>query len=233
MSIPKVKRFNIRDVSDTKIYDIETNMEVDDGVSAAKAIINDLAYDTRVSRMLMYISNQDIILLNGVEVDQDQLKEDMAVATASEIVELTSTPTPSRDRISDAWVDGLEYKGVNVFKAVYEDAFNQEELDTAVQELYSELVYVEQKDFSVQECYLGYSPSKDIFIMGFDGWYTERVGEEDEADGNCSPCVEFRLVDGTVKVINSGILDISDTWYSNGWNQAKAKYSDLIDIRLD
>ena len=241
--IPKIEKFSIRQTGETEgeytIYDIDTNADVADEISAAKLILNDLMYDSRVVKMISSLSNVDVILVNGIEVDKEQLMDDLAVAAKEgvEIVELTSTPTPSRDKISDAWVDGLEYKGTNVFKAVYEDSFNQEEIDNEVKDLNS-MVDATKENFSVQECYLGYSPSKDEFIMGFDGWYTvmeeDEDGEEEEYNDNCSPYVIFGLKDGVVSIIESSVASTTGMWYhGGGWSYAKSKYPDLIDIRLD
>jgi len=240
---PKIEKFSIRQTGETEgeytVYDIDINMDVADEISAAKVILNDLMHDSRVVKMLSSLSHIDVVLVNGVEVDKEQLMEDMAVAVKEnvEIVELTSTPTPSRDKVSDAWVDGLEYKGTNVFKAVYEDSFNQEEIDNEVKDL-NIMVDATEENFSVQECYLGYSPSKDEFIMGFDGWYTvmeeDEDGEEEEYNDNCSPYVIFKLKDGVVSIVESSVATTTGMWYhGGGWDHAKSKYSDLIDIRLD
>lgn len=207
---PNITKFSIRQTGETEgeytVYDIDVNTDVVDGVDAAKLLLNDLIHDSRVVKMLSSVSNVDVILVNGLEVDKDQLMEDMAVAAKEgvEIVEITSTPAPSRDKISDAWVDGLEYKGLNVFSTVYEDQNNQSILDEEVKGL-NVMVDATKDNFEVQECYLGYSPSKDEFIMGYDGWYTvveeDEEGEEVEENDNCSPYIVFKLVDGKVNVI--------------------------------
>ena len=232
--IPVIEKFSIKETGETEgeytIYDIDTNLDVKDGNDAAHIICDDLSFDSRVARMLVSIHNSDIVLLNGVEVDVEQLVNNLAVANTK--VELTTKP--SRQKISDAWIDDLEYKGVNVYQAIYNDVSNQEKLDRAVQELYS-VLGVNERDFSVQECYLGYSPSKDQFVMGYDGWYTEisQDEEEEDTDGSCSPYIVFSLTNRVVDIKKSDISDYVNTWYSGGWDKVKVDFNDLLDVRLD
>lgn len=135
----------------------------------------------------------------------------------------------------EAWTEGVMYKGHNVFKLVYTD--EPEALGKAEDGMKEDCEDNDDRlDF--QESYLGYSPSKDIFIQGYDGWLTEDHGGDDEEDTNCSPYIEFTVNDaGKITVKNSGhdYGNNRQMWYgtSGGLKVAHAKYPDLLDIRLD
>jgi hypothetical protein len=168
------------------------------------------------------------------------LKE--AEQTAKNTVELTALPEKlSHDELSNAWPDGVMYRGQNVFKVVYDN--RPEELKDAEQRLKDNF----DGDLDMQESYLGYSPSKDLFVQGYDGWYTqdnpsydeddEDSGDEKE-DGNCSPYFFFTISDDGVTKVGKMGDDMSgngEMWYGNhGGHQAAEKmFPDLIDIRLD
>jgi len=135
----------------------------------------------------------------------------------------------------EAWPHGITYRGMNVYNTVYEGEVDAE-LASKIKEM--------QDDFDgkldVQESYLGYSPSKDLFVQGYDGWFTIDAHDEDEDDehGNCSPYIVFGLSDEGAPVhITDGedISPLGKTWYGKGGGMegAKRRYPDLIDIRLD
>lgn len=154
----------------------------------------------------------------------------------------------------EAWPNGVMYKGMNVYKTIYDggpaESQLAKEMDKVVEDFDGKL--------TMQESYLGYSPSRDIFIQGYDGWATvEDTGYDHEMEGgdehdmqemdhNCSPYVVFRLTEtGSIKVQDEG-SDYSngeEMWYGGGQNRtgrgggglkrAHKNFSDLIDIRLD
>lgn len=73
-----------------------------------------------------------------------------------------------------------------------------------------------------QECYLGYIPSKDKFIMGFDIW----VDEPDYLRGT------YVLIDADNEKFKT--LDWSEKLFYQGlYNEIHRSYPDLVDIRLD
>jgi len=83
-----------------------------------------------------------------------------------------------------------------------------------------------------QECYLGYSPSKDLFVVGFDAWFSypsvHGMGSEPEAGWAYAP----------VKPMSSTIYDGEGTsgdgmFYDSGYKEAHRAFRDLVDLRLD
>lgn len=142
-----------------------------------------------------------------------------------------------------AWTDGVMYRGLNVYNTVYEGK-GEKTIEAAIRLLKADF----DGDLDYQESYLGYSPSKDLFIQGYDGWMEEDNPEYDEDDENsnedettrtnCSPAVFFTISDeGAIQIVSSDI-DVGSggkMWYGKGGGLAAMhrKYSDLIDIRLD
>jgi hypothetical protein len=129
-----------------------------------------------------------------------------------------------------SWPDGLVYHGHSVFKLYDSGAIEAAEKS------------MKQDDLDMQECYLGYSPEHDLFIMGFDGWmkhYT-RHGDVEDTE-NCSPYIKFKVdhSTGAVKVISKGshFPGSSDMWYgrkgAGGLKAVRKAFPDMIDVRLD
>jgi hypothetical protein len=75
------------DGREVDVYHIDCNCEVKDGTEAAKVILDDLSYDDHVGKMLLDMSNSDKIVLNGIDVDMEQLHNEIATA-GSEIKEV-------------------------------------------------------------------------------------------------------------------------------------------------
>jgi len=172
------------------------------------------------------------------------LKELMAINEDKKVVELTNF---TGKRIpSEAWTEGVLYRGFNVYKLVY-DGPEEATLAGAMGGVKDRF----DGSLEFQESYLGYSPSKDVFILGHDGWATtedtnydydsddEDSGDETEdVDFNVSPYCIFKISDkGNISIVDKG-SDFSDSeqmWYGKhgGLKAAHSKWSDLIDIRLD
>lgn len=151
------------------------------------------------------------------------------------------------------WPKGVMYKGVNVFDTIYEsdvvaDAEKRisENFDGSPDrygKMTSEFIDIDW----LQECYLGYDKKRDIFILGFDGNYSEDNPDYDEDDedsteeevieGPCSPYVVIKVevTDGKAECkIKKSDCVFSDSWYSaKGGYKAVAKVDKLVDIRLD
>ena len=126
-------------------------------------------------------------------------------------VELTSGVADEAS-INAAWPDKVYYDGESVFETFYSDAA----MDAA-------WAYVEDNGFDDgQEAYLGYSPSADTFVMGFDAW-EQGV---DEMSG-----VLIRMTpDGRPM---SFLTQAPGGMYPAGRNEAKRRYPDIIEVRLD
>jgi hypothetical protein len=75
----KSKNENGREID---IYDLECDYHIFDGTQAAKVILDDLSHNDKVGKMLMDLSNSDKIILNGVDVDMEQLLNEISVASS-------------------------------------------------------------------------------------------------------------------------------------------------------
>lgn len=131
-----------------------------------------------------------------------------------------------------AWTEGLTYKGHNVYKIVYDD--RPRALEAAEERLKQR---DNDGDLDYQEVFLGYSPSEDLFIQGYDGWLSD---PDNGHTDNCSPFILFKIMpNGSVKVTDAGIdfEYVGAMWYGRkhpgGYAAVHKKYPDLIDIRLD
>lgn len=80
-------------------YTIECNYHVLDGIHAANVILGDLVHHHKIGKMLMDLSNSDKIILNGIEVDMDQIQNELSVANVDEdesaILEIATQPNGS------------------------------------------------------------------------------------------------------------------------------------------
>ena len=146
---------------------------------------------------------------------------------------------PDAQVTHEVWPHGVTYRGHNVFETVY-DGQGARVINRAIETIKrssrATTGGVELTDY--QECYLGYSPSKDIFIQGYDGWTTSSGG-----DSNCSPYVTFTIDDSGTVNIQEGGLNIEERWRPSGeiwygrdvggYVETKTAYPDIVDIRLD
>jgi hypothetical protein len=113
--------------------------------------------------------------------------------------------------------------------------------------------HVTESDF--QEVYMGYSPRKDVFVVGFDVWPDESeedYWDEHEAENETiwdSETESYRAAsqrktasmsaqwvavkfDGrNSRVVDTGFAP--GGFYPGGRNSVKKKYTDIIDLRLD
>jgi hypothetical protein len=120
---------------------------------------------------------------------------------------------------SAKWPDGT-YGGESIFKLFYGDESVQTEAE-------SEVARIVHRHTNSQECYLGYSPRKDIFLMGFDVW-TEA--------GNSAAVVPMKVTTGPRPVkVGTGreIGEESGKPFYDNLEELKKSYPDLINLRLD
>ena len=144
-------------------------------------------------------------------------------------------PSELQETASEAWTN-VTYKGINIFDPymnVMNDAASElgigetfqdqwEEIDPETGEEYTEYDIV---TIDGQECYLGYIPSKDIFISGWDLW----MGEDSPAG-----IVQLRFNNGQFEVIEAEKRGYGMFYGRNGeYNNLHKRYHDLVDIRLD
>lgn len=153
----------------------------------------------------------------------------------------------NRDAVSDAWTEGVFYKGVNVFDNLYSDRILEKLADfieigeTMEGEDYEEenedgeYDWVEGESYTKdgQEVYLGYVPSEDAFISGWDTWNPEGSSEAIMFTYD----VDAQEITGNMEVVAGSSSSI---FYSPGtmgkpsvYKGLKNLYPDIIDIRLD
>ena len=134
------------------------------------------------------------------------------------MVELTDIP--SSDEVSDNWSDNVVYKGINVYMAAYyrpADSWNY-----ALEHLLYGMGISEY-----QECYLGYEPESDTFIMAFDIF-------DDEEKRNTTPNIFKFAVENNIisSITHQNIL--GNMFYSDKqYEVLHQRYPNLIDVRLD
>ena len=133
-------------------------------------------------------------------------------------VELTQGP--DRREISDAWPQGVTYKGENVFETFYE---------LAGQGVHDAEDWIAREGYNDgQEVYLGYDPQSDNFVMGFDAFYddydTEFLGSEMEG--------VLVLLDPRGRALET-ITSVPGGMYPQGLKAVRSAMPQIIDVRLD
>lgn len=132
------------------------------------------------------------------------------------MLELTTNPT--REQVAAAW-PSVAYKGDTNFFNNY----------IAIIDGISESVGCDN-----QECYLGYIPSTDRFIIGFDAWPAEEYDEDydeyvDEEYNNVFSLTIRQNAAEQVSPVYAG----ERMFYSGCYKSIHSSYPDLLDIRLD
>jgi hypothetical protein len=115
------------------------------------------------------------------------------------------------EELSRAWPN-VTYKGQDVMELMYNDPM--------VDRAQNAILDITGDGTDLQEAYLGYSPSKDVFVMGFDVW---------EAGTMVGGIVEINQN----TVINAEILNRA--LYGGGRlnPEVKENYPDIIGLRYD
>jgi hypothetical protein len=136
------------------------------------------------------------------------IKEQMGMPVGVELTDGDATEAS----ISAAWPDGVYYNSIPVFETFYSDAA-----------MAAAWEYVEDSGFDDgQEAYLGYSPAADTFVMGFDAW---------EQGGDVMSGVLIRMTPDGRPV--EFLTQAPGGMYPAGRNEAKRRFPDIIDVRLD
>lgn len=178
-----------------------------------------------------------------VFVDPDQLKS-VRESRVGKILESLhkikeAKLTPAAEEVFRKLKAG-EYKGQDqiphedfmlIFNAIYEDSGCFLDKAEKVIEEYGDKYYN-------QECYCGYSASKDVFLMAFEGSKTEEYenydGEEEEADVPLSVVVSGKFDPKTSRWSNVKEDEEYDAmFYGGAHKHLTRKYPDLVGIRLD
>lgn len=166
-------------------------------------------------------------------------------------IELTQAPHESSGKkkefehlVNNAWHEGVMYNGENVFSIFYEGDGAHGDLARFLEnELKQENEgYQNLSSYSSQESYLGYIPTEDLFVMGFDTWaeevnsFHDTWDEDDDSDETEETEVSCMMF---VKIVNGGPEDWN-VWrdgptghvYPHGRAALHHKYPSTVDIRL-
>ena len=161
--------------------------------------------------------------INGVARETHQHPDSMTTTTT---VDLVTRPIADSDTIGTAWSDNVEYNGLNVHKMFYMN----DTLDAQIAKVMSEW----EADY--QECYLGYCPSKDQFVMGFDMWREHRHGDFESGYGYIIFDLytkETNVCNDEVRMRNKMRCYGNGIFYSNGHAGVKDEFPGIVDVRLD
>lgn len=162
-------------------------------------------------------------------------------AKAIKDIELTTKGITDR-QVSDAWSENLFYKDEKVIDfymkflgwlenhaedlkpTSWTETMSDDEQDDDGNWYNNE--YEEEIRRELQESYMGYIPSKDMFVTGFDMW---------EGDDNPAGIVYWKYDGKKFKVISEEVDYSSSMMYgTNGaYKKLQKKHKDLIDVRLD
>lgn len=146
------------------------------------------------------------------------------MSTAISTFEIKDTQRLPKDEakklVSAHYHDKLTYNGQEFFDAVY-----MNRIVGAAERV------LELNDNNAQESYLGYIPSLDTFVSGFDTW------ENDEDSGRPHGVALVKLTADGVTASRDPLVYNRDAMIygsKNGaYKELHKKYPDLIDIRLD
>jgi len=156
--------------------------------------------------------------------------EFMAAAAVEHRIDLRRVSNPSR-MIQDAWPHNLYYDGINLHQ-FYRDHMELMADKLGIGKEESMLIedeeggdYWEEWVVRGQESYLGYIPSEDTFLSGWD-MFPPDVG---------AGKVMFKIRAGEIEILSTEIEYDSGMVYGNkaGLYNWHKEYSDLIDVRLD
>lgn len=158
-------------------------------------------------------------------------------------IELTQAP-PQKDVkfnrvVGQAWPYKVFYKGKQVFNTVIQGGITDKLGEVLKQHNHdhNDLAY-----FDSQESYLGYVPSKDMFVMGFDTWGEEEISglPDDEEEDTYTGQYEPELYNIVFFKLNKNVVSWYEVWdmpskmmYPRGLQALQKGFPDLVDIRLD
>lgn len=189
-------------------------------------IVTDTGEDAVVWSAEDGTSIADMVLGYCKENNIDVLQEinSACVETPSK-VELTKLDSYSKDEaeklISAAWTEGVEYRGLNIYKVLYTtDAIWQESITRHIPDDH-------------QECYLGYIADEDRFLVGFDTWPFEGDGYCEEADEGSYSVVSFKLHPSGFLTNIEPVPEMEPMFYKNNRRVLRERHPTLYDIRLD
>ena len=164
-----------------------------------------------------------------MKIFRSQIRRIIREQLEGKTVELTS-PDVTESAISAAWPSGVMYTGESVFDIFYQDKRPYEDAWSLLRsEGYGD----------GQEAYLGYSPSADVFVMGFDAWLDEGEHWNDWEDESLAGGGGGEEMDGVLVEMdpsgqaNNIIEAAPGGMYPMGLKVVKHMYPDIINVRLD
>ena len=163
-----------------------------------------------------------------MKITRRQLRQIIREQLGGSAVELTD-PAVNAAQVSSAWPDGVTYDGEKVFDIFYNGRAQDDAWSLLRDEGYGE----------GQEAYLGYSPSADVFVMGFDAWLDEIDDPYDDYDEDGDPDGTTEIMDGVAVEMGPGgdalgiLVAQPGGMYPIGLKNIKKRYPDIIDVRLD
>ena len=145
--------------------------------------------------------------------------------TTTATVDLLTSPFTSRSDIGDNWSERVTYDGLNVHKMFYQN----ENLDARIK------TQMDDWEIDYQECYLGYVPELDQFVMGFDIWMPHRHGDIVNGYGIFTFDVYHadRLWKDEVRPVNYQKAFHDGLFYHAGKADVHDQFPGILDIRLD
>ena len=155
-----------------------------------------------------------------MKITKGQLRKLIREATGIQGVELTD-PNVTEQQVNDAWPQGVMYNGTKVFDTFYSDAA-----------MSTQWAFVERAGYDDgQEAYLGYDPTNDVFVMGFDVWADEYDEYGDSLGGGEMEglVIELRSDGSPMDIVGS----FPGGMYPTGLREIKRTFPGIIDVRLD
>jgi len=155
-----------------------------------------------------------------MRITKRRLRRLIREASAPQVAELTD-PNVTEQQVSAAWPEGVMYNGTKVFDTFYSSAA-----------MSAQWAFVEREGYGDgQEAYLGYDPTNDVFVMGFDAWadHYDEYGDS-TMDGEMEGLViELRSDGSPMDVVGS----FPGGMYPEGLRGVKRTFPGIIDVRLD
>jgi hypothetical protein len=155
-----------------------------------------------------------------MKITKRQLRRLIREAAGPQVAELTD-PSVTEQQVSAAWPEGVMYNGAKVFDTFYSN--------TAMS---AQRSFVEREGYDdSQEAYLGYDPTNDVFVMGFDVWANEydEYGYSLGGGEMEGLVIELRSDGSPMDVVGS----FPGGMYPAGLRGIKQSFPGIIDVRLD
>ena len=160
-----------------------------------------------------------------MKITKGQLRKLIREAAGQKVVDLMDENVSDQE-IRDAWPQGVELDGVNIYNAVYQD-------NAVMNRVYSALEADGYED--ANEVYLGYDFDSTDLIMGFDAFpaYYNEYGERDMEGEMEGVFVNIRTMGG----MDGGrvVLSTPGGVYGRGGvnMDLERKFPGILHIRLD